>query len=162
VEPADGRGLPSGKFDRCKVVRAMPGHTGGDSVVVPDANVMFTGDMFWNHNVPNLIDADTAAQIASNTILLHDYPATTFVPGHGAVAHTADVRAFHDYLVTLRQSISTAQGKGEHGDALTQSVLARLKPAYSGWDYFDYFAAKNIAQTVAELAGNKRRPVPAL
>ena len=146
---------------RTVIVRVMQGHTGGDSVVVvPDANVVFTGDMFWNHNVPNLIDADTAAQITSNATLLHDYPAATFVPGHGEVAHAADVRAFHDYLVTLRQSITTAQGKGEHGDALTQDVLARLKPTYSGWDYFGYFAAKNIAQTVAELAGNKHRPVP--
>lgn len=156
----DGIELHLGK--RMVIVRVMPGHTGGDSVVVvPDANVVFTGDMFWNHNVPNLIDADTAAQIASNAAFLNDYPAATFVPGHGEVAHAADVRAFHDYLVTLRQSITTARSKGEHGDVLTQDVLAQLKPTYSDWDYFGYLAAKNIAQTVAELAGDKRRPAPA-
>lgn len=147
---------------RTVIVRVMPGHTGGDSVVVvPDANVVFTGDMFWNHNVPNLIDADTAAQIASNAAFLNDYPAATFVPGHGEVARAADVRSFHDYLVRLRQSITTAQGQGEHGDTMTRDVLAQLKPTYGGWDYFDYFAKKNIEQTVAELAGHKPRPVPA-
>lgn len=144
------------------VVRVMPGHTGGDSVVVvPDAQVVFTGDMFWNHNVPNLIDADTTAQIASNAAFVHDYPTATFVPGHGEVGHAADVRAFRDYLVALRQSITAAQAKGDRGEVLQQQVLAQLKVTYGDWDYFKYFAARNIEQTVAEIAGTKRRPVPA-
>src|SRR5215471_5409950 len=42
----------------------FPGHTGGDSVVfVPDANVLFAGDLGWNHHLPNLIDANTLAWI---------------------------------------------------------------------------------------------------
>lgn len=143
------------------VVRVLPGHTGGDSVVVvPDADVVFTGDLFWNHSLPNLIDADTAAQIHTNAVLLHDYPAATFVPGHGEVGHAADVSAFHGYLVALRQAITKAQGKGEQGALLQQDVLSQLKGSYGSWNYFDYFAGKNIAQTVAELAGNKRLPVP--
>lgn len=144
------------------VVRVLPGHTGGDSiVVVPDADVVFTGDLFWNHSLPNLIDADTSAQIQTNAMFLHDYPAATFVPGHGEVGHAADVRAFHGYLLALRQAIKTAQSQGEHGAALQQDVLTRLKDSYGSWNYFDYFAGKNIAQTVAELAGSKRLPVPA-
>ncbi|MCW8806696.1 MAG: MBL fold metallo-hydrolase, partial [Rhodanobacter sp.] len=144
------------------VVRVLPGHTGGDSVVVvPDADVVFTGDLFWNHSLPNLIDADTAAQIHTNAAFLNDYPAATFVPGHGEVGHAADVRAFHGYLVALRQAITTAQGKGEHDALLQRNVLTQLKGSYGSWNYFDYFAGKNIAQTVAELAGSKRRPVPA-
>lgn len=143
------------------VVRVLPGHTGGDSVVVvPDAGVVFTGDLFWNHSLPNLIDADTAAQIHTNALLLHDYPAATFVPGHGEVGHAADVRAFHGYLVALRQAITTVQGKGEHGALLQRNVLTQLKGSYGSWNYFDYFAEKNIAQTVAELASSKRLPVP--
>ena len=146
---------------RTVLVRVLPGHTGGDSaVVVPDANVVFTGDLFWNHSLPNLIDADTAAQIDSNAAFLRDYPTATFVPGHGDIGHAADVRAFRGYLVALRQAITTAQGKGERGTLLLQNVLTRLKGSYGGWNYFDYFAAKNIAQTVEELAGRKRRPVP--
>src|SRR5215831_19922854 len=39
-------------------VRYMLGHTGGDSVVVvPDANVVFGGDLIWQKHLPNLIDA---------------------------------------------------------------------------------------------------------
>ena len=144
------------------VVRVLPGHTGGDSVVVvPDADVVFTGDLFWNHSLPNLIDADTAAQIQTNAEFVHDYPAATFVPGHGEVGHAADVNAFHGYLVALRQAITTAKAQGEQGALLQQKVLAQLKGSYGHWNYFDYFVGKNIAQTVQELAGSKRLPVPA-
>ncbi len=156
-----GQGIELYLGQRKVVVRVMPGHTGGDSVVVvPDADAVFTGDLFWNHCLPNLIDADTAAQMHTNAVLLQDYRDAAFVPGHGEVGHAADVAAFHDYLAALRQAIATAQGKGEQGALLQQSVLAELKSSYGGWNYFDYFAKKNIGQTVDELAGKKRRPVP--
>lgn len=147
--------------ERKVVVRVLPGHTGGDSIVsVPDANVVFTGDLFWNHCLPNLIDADTKAQIASNDIFLKDYPSATFVPGHGEVGKADDVRAFRDYLVTLRKDIVAAHKIGEHGPMLQANVLRQLKQTYGSWNYFDYFARKNIAQTVAELAGTKQVPIP--
>jgi glyoxylase-like metal-dependent hydrolase (beta-lactamase superfamily II) len=142
-------------------VRVLPGHTGGDSVVViPDANVVFTGDLFWNHSLPNLIDADTRAQVHTNAVLLHDYPAATFVPGHGESGQATAVRAFRDYLVTLRDAIATAQSKSEAGNTLQQNVRKQLQAIYGTWNYFDHFIARNIEQTVAELAGTKRRPVP--
>ena len=143
------------------LVRMLPGHTGGDSVVVvPDAHVVFTGDLFWNRSLPNLIDANTSAQIHTNAVFLRDYPNDTFVPGHGDIGKAADVQAFRGYLVALRQTITTAQDKGESGAALQQDVLGQLKGSYGTWNYFDHFAPKNIAQTVAELAGKKHRPEP--
>ena len=42
------------------LLRAFPGHTGGDTVVYdPESNVVFCGDLFWNRTLPNLIDAST-------------------------------------------------------------------------------------------------------
>ncbi len=42
-------------------VQFFAGHTGGDSVVsVPDAGVVFCGDLFWRKTLPNLIDATTS------------------------------------------------------------------------------------------------------
>ena len=144
------------------VVRVLPGHTGGDSiVVVPDAHVVFTGDLFWDHSLPNLVDANTAAQIHTDGVLVRDYPDATFVPGHGPVGHAADVRAFRGYLVALREAITTAEAKGEHGAALQQEVLGTIKARYGGWNFFKYFAARNVAQTIAELAGTKPLPEPA-
>lgn len=146
--------------DRKIIVRTLEGHTGSDStVIVPDANVVFTGDVFWNHTLPNLIDANTREQIASNDTYLLDYPDATFIPGHGEPGKAADVRAFRDYLVTLRKDIAASQQAGKSGDALVDTVLPELKPAYGSWGWFEYFARHNIEQTAAELDGSKRVPV---
>lgn len=147
--------------DRPVRVRTLEGHTGSDStVVIPDANVVFTGDLFWDHTLPNLIDANTAEQIATNDTYLKDYPDATFVPGHGGIGKADDVRAFLGYLATLRADVAAAQAAGKSGDALVDPVLAELQPAYHGWGWFKYFARKNIEQTAAELKGTKRVPIP--
>lgn len=147
--------------DRKIVVRTLEGHTGGDStVIIPDARVVFTGDLFWNHRLPNLIDADTREQIASNDTYLHDYPDATFVPGHGDVGKAADVRAFRDYLDALRKAVAAAQQSGKSDDALVDAVLPKLKASYGGWGWFQHFAPRNIPQTAAELDGSKRVPMP--
>jgi cyclase len=147
--------------DRKVVVQVALGHTGGDSVViVPDAKVVFTGDIFWDHDLPNLIDADTLQQIASDESLLNDYPDASFVPGHGEVGKAADVGAFRDYLVALRKAVSDAQTAGKSGQALDDAALATIKAQYGSWGYFDYFAQHNVEQTDAELSGTKKRPIP--
>jgi hypothetical protein len=117
--------------------------------------------MFWNHSLPNLIDADTQAQIASNDVFLKDYALASFVPGHGEVGKAADVRAFKDYLAALRSAVAAARGtSGTSGSdaAVVEAVLPQLQKTYGGWNYFDYFAKHNIEQTADELAGRKRVP----
>lgn len=147
--------------DRKIIVRTLEGHTGGDStVIIPDAKVVFTGDLFWNHTLPNLIDANTREQIASNDVYLHDYPDATFVPGHGDIGKAADVRAFRDYLDTLRKAVAGARKSGESGDALIEAVLPQLEKKYGDWGWFTHFARRNIEQTAAELKDTKHVPVP--
>ena len=147
--------------DRRVIVKVVQGHTGGDSaVIVPDAKVVFTGDIFWNHDLPNLIDADTAEQIATNEGFMKDYPDATFVPGHGEVGKASDVDAFKGYLMVLRKAVGDARAAGRSSQALTDAVTAAIKPQYGSWGYFDYFAKHNIEQTDQELAGTKQRPVP--
>ena len=142
-------------------VRVLPGHTGGDSVViVPDADVVFAGDLFWDRTLPNLIDANTVKQIATNETLYTDYPKATFVPGHGEAGHADDVRAFRGYLVALRQAVADARAAGKSGKLLMDTVLPLMKQKYGDWGYFDYFAEHNIEQTEAEIDGTKKTPVP--
>jgi cyclase len=143
-------------------VRYMLGHTGGDSVIiVPDANVVFSGDLVWQHHLPNLIDATTDAWIKSVDKLLADHPTATFVSGHGDVATVQDVRDFREYLITLREDVGKAQDAGKQGQELVSAVTAELKDKYGSWGFFDYFVSRNIAQTAAELKGTKKVPVPA-
>jgi glyoxylase-like metal-dependent hydrolase (beta-lactamase superfamily II) len=142
-------------------VRALPGHTGSDSVVVvPDANVVFTGDLFWNATLPNTTDADTAAWVKTDEKLTAEHPTATFVPGHGEVGKASDVTAFRGYLEALRGDVASARGKGLSGEALVAEVRGRLAPRFSAWGFYDHFITPNITQMEAELAGTKRRPVP--
>lgn len=143
-------------------VRYMLGHTGGDSVlIVPDANVVFTGDLVWGKHLPNLIDATTDAWIKSLDELLAEHPAATFVSGHGDVATAQDVRDFRDYLTTLREDVAKAQAEGKSGKDLINTVLPQLKEKYGSWGFFEGFAPRNIQQTAAELKGEKKVPVAA-
>ena len=137
----------------------FPGHTGGDSAVyIPDANVVFMGDLGWNQRIPNLIDATTSSWIETLDKITTLHPSATFIPGHGDVATAENMKAFRDYLAALRASIQKAQGAGQSGDALTQAVLADLKPKYGAWPGFERLGPLNIQQTAAELAGTKKVP----
>jgi len=74
--------------------------TGGDSVVrIPDAHVVFCGDMLWKKHVPNPIEA-------------------TWVPGHGHVANAEDVVTLQKYLADLRAAVRREQAAGKSGDAV--------------------------------------------
>src|SRR6266852_8252744 len=138
-------------------VRYMLGHTGGDSVVtVPDADVVFGGDLIWQKHLPNLIDATTDAWVKSLEDLLAQHPSATFVSGHGDVATPQDVKDFHDYLVALREAVAKAQGEGKSGQELMNAVLPQLQEKYGTWGFFKGFSTHNIQQTVAELKGEKK------
>jgi cyclase len=143
-------------------VRSLPGHTGGDSiVVVPDAKVAFLGDLFWRHMLPTLIDASTKPWVETlDAIAAMNEPGYTFVPGHGDVGNVDDVAAFRDYLTTLRTLVAEARTQGKAGDALAQSIVPRLKEKFGQWEFAEPVAKNNILETDAELNGTKRVPQP--
>lgn len=153
--------------ERIVQVRHVPGHTGGDSVViVPRAkddtvDIVFGGDTIWQKHVPNLIDASTVPWIQTLDKLLTEHPAATFVPGHGELATANDVRDFRNYIATLRRDIAKAERDGKAGPKLVKAVKAELGGAYGRWGFFDYFIEHSIEETVAELNGKKKLPAPA-
>jgi len=148
--------------NRHLIVRVLPGHTGGDSIVqIPDANITFCGDLFWRKTLPNLIDATTSRWMGSlNTI--QDYDTSgTYVPGHGDVGTMADVAAFQDYISDLRKWTASAIKDGKAGDALLSVVMPELQEKYGTWSFFSYFAKRNVQDMAAEIRGDKRVPEPA-
>jgi len=143
------------------VVRYYAGHTGGDSVVsVPDAHVVFCGDMLWKDHIPNLIDATTEAWVKSLDAMPSDYGPSTWVPGHGGVAKAEDVATFRKYLADLRASISRERSSGKSNDAIVKALLPGLQSKYGKWGFFNDYAKADIEQTADELAGEKKLPTP--
>ncbi|MGC1418307.1 MAG: MBL fold metallo-hydrolase, partial [Candidatus Acidiferrum sp.] len=130
------------------LVRSFPGHTGGDSVVIiPDAQVVFTGDLFWKKTLPNLIDGTTDKWAESDAKLAAEWPKAAFVSGHGDVGTADDVLEFRGYLLDLRAMLSQPVKDGLMGDALVNAVLPGLKEKYGAWDFFEHFARRNIIDT---------------
>jgi cyclase len=140
-------------------VRFFAGHTGGDSVVfIPDAAVVFGGDLFWCRTLPNLIDATTASWIPTLDTISSEAPAAAFVPGHGDVGKVSDVKAFRAYLADLRQWVAGPVQEGKSGDALVNVILPKLTEKYGKWSFFEDFAKPDILHTGAELRGDKKIP----
>ncbi len=150
-------------------VNYMQGHTGGDSMVsIPDAGVVFCGDLFWKKTLPNLIDATTSdwvATLAQFTDQPKEYMtnsglqrANVFVPGHGDVGNVEDVAEFQGYLVWLRGAARKAVDSGKQGDALVTAVMPELTTQYGNWAFFQDFSRSNILDMGAELKGTKRVP----
>ena len=151
------------------VVTFFEGHTGGDSVVsIPDASVVFCGDLFWRKTLPNLIDATTSAWISSlsdlEAITTQAVPteeasrAAVFVPGHGDVGTTSDVRDFQKYLQYLHDVTKPLVDENKSDDDLVNAVLPELTKTYGTWDFFKDFSRSDITDTAAELRGSKRVP----
>jgi cyclase len=135
------------------VLFTLPGHTGGDVLAyVPDANVVFTGDMSWRKTLPNLVDATVSDWIPSLDKLLNDYPTARFVPGHGEVASAQDVREFRDYLDDLRTRVKQAIGDGLTLDQAKERL--KLPEKYKGFA-FQNFATPNVEDMYKELTGTK-------
>ena len=143
------------------LVRSFPGHTGGDSVVtVPDAQVVFCGDLFWRKTLPNLIDASTDKWMTTLAKITGGSEQAVFVPGHGDVGRAADVQEFGGYLEALRTMAAQPVKDGFTGDALVNAVLPNLKQKYGSWNLFEYFARPNVLDMARELRGDKKIPQP--
>jgi glyoxylase-like metal-dependent hydrolase (beta-lactamase superfamily II) len=145
------------------VVRTVLGHTGGDlTISVPDAKVLFTGDMLWRRIAPNLIDGSVKEWTATDLDFTHISASaqTRFVPGHGDVADAKDVAEFRGYLLDLKRLVGEGRKAGLKNDALVQNVAPKLRALHSDWTISDRAIAAEVRYMDQELAGTKKRPVP--
>jgi glyoxylase-like metal-dependent hydrolase (beta-lactamase superfamily II) len=145
------------------VVRTVLGHTGGDlTIFVPDAKVLFTGDMLWRKVAPNLIDGSVREWAATDAdfAAMPDAAHVRFVPGHGDIADVKDVAEFRGYLLDLKRLVAEGRRAGLEGEALAASVAPKVKALHPDWTISERAAAAEIRYMDQELAGTKRRPVP--
>ncbi len=144
-------------------VRMERGHTGGDLVVsIPDAKVLFCGDLLWRRFAPNIIDGTVPLWIATDRSFaaLPGAAAMAFVPGHGDVANAQDVTDFATYLTDLTSLVRAEQRHGLKDKALVDAVLPKLKASYPDWIAVDRGGPREVGFMAAELKGTKRVPIP--
>jgi cyclase len=136
------------------VLFTLPGHTGGDVLAyVPDANVVFTGDLGWSVTLPNLVDATVNDWIPTLDKVLAQYPTAKFVPGHGNVAAAGDIKDFRDYLDNLRARVRQGIADKLTLDQAKQQL--KLPDKYKTFA-FQSFATPNVEDMYKELTGTKQ------
>jgi cyclase len=136
------------------VLSTLPGHTGGDVFAyVPDANVVFTGDLGWSKTLPNLVDATVNDWIPTLDKILNQHPTARFIPGHGNVADASEIKDFRDYLDDLRRRVKQGIADGLTGD---QAKLQLKLPEKYKEFAFQNFATPNVEDMYKELKGTKQ------
>ena len=80
------------------------------------------------------------------------YPSATFVPGHGNVALTSDIRDFRDYLADLRVRVKQGIADGLTIDRAKEEL--KLPQKYKSFA-FQNFATPNVEDMYKELKGTK-------
>ncbi|HEX8256731.1 MAG TPA: MBL fold metallo-hydrolase [Allosphingosinicella sp.] len=103
------------------------GHTDGDlSVYFPKADVLQTGDTWWNGQYP-FVDyvggggIDGAIEAANRNIAMAK-GTTLVIPGHGPVGGRAELIEFRDMLVAVRTKVAALKRSGL---SLEQAVEAK-------------------------------------
>jgi glyoxylase-like metal-dependent hydrolase (beta-lactamase superfamily II) len=107
-------------------------HTDSDiSVHFVDADILLTGDTFWNGAYP-FIDYSTGGSLdgqirAAETNLATATGKTVVVPGHGPVGRRADLTMFRDVLVEIREKVLALK---QEGLSLPEIVAAKPSSRY--------------------------------
>jgi glyoxylase-like metal-dependent hydrolase (beta-lactamase superfamily II) len=126
--------------DRGVLLVPRRGHTESDlSVEVPEASVVFCGDLVWNAMFPNYVDA-IPSRLSSEVRIMRLLAATTYVPGHGPLA---DAAAIDGYLSVLDSVEASARSALERGISAEDAGSAYSLPTgFEDWTLFspNYFA----------------------
>jgi cyclase len=89
-----------------------PAHTSGDAIVhVPDANVVFTGDLLFSRGTPIAWAGPLSNWVAACDRIIELAP-TVVVPGHGPVSTLAEVRDCREYLSMIEREATARHASG--------------------------------------------------
>ena len=134
-------------------IRHLPGaHTDGDSVVVfEQANVVATGDLFFNGMYP-YIDVNAGGSVGGviadiDRMLGWMDDKTVVIPGHGAVTDKALLERYRDMLATARDKVRELIDAGK-----TLEQIQAMHPTASldaTWNRLGN--AKDVRRFVGEL-----------
>jgi glyoxylase-like metal-dependent hydrolase (beta-lactamase superfamily II) len=147
VPPAPAAALPVVTFDdgvtlhwngeEIAVEHVDPAHTDGDALVwFRKAGVVHTGDTYVSAAFP-FVDVSSGGSLAgiiasADRVLAAAGPATKIVPGHGALSNAAELTAWREMLVVVRDRVKAALAAGKSLEAYqAERPLADLEDRYA-------------------------------
>ena len=143
--------------DRPVTLREVgPAHTRGDVIVhLPDAGVVFTGDILFSNGHPLVWAGPVSSWIAAIDAILA-YEPRVVVPGHGPLCGPEVVARQRDYFVWLKRE---ATARFEAGMSALDAALDLDLSPWEGWGDAERVAA-NVAAVYRELRGVGKAPLP--
>ena len=133
-------------------------HSPSDSVVlVPDARVVFCGDLLFAQATPIMWHGPPAAWMAAIDAITA-LPADTFVSGHGVLSSRTELAALHRYWSWLADGVATHHAAGRSvGETVRRLAAAPEFAAFCDWDSPERLYV-NVATTARRLDG--KGPMP--
>lgn len=137
-----GRDLRVGDRD-VRLLELGPAHTAGDAIAwVPDARVVFTGDILFVDGTPIMWEGPVSNWLRACERIL-ELDARVIVPGHGPVTDAGGVRDVQRYLAYVRDEARTRFDAGMDPDAAADDIDLS--------DFRDWGDAERIAVNVFTL-----------
>lgn len=122
---------------RAELIEVGPAHTPGDAFVfVPDARVVFAGDLLFVGATPVMWAGPVANWTAALDLLL-ELEADIYVPGHGPVTEAEGVRTVRRYWEWLEPAARERFGRGLTVDQAARDLLWRNEfqdREFAEWD----------------------------
>ena len=136
------------------VISLGGGHTHSDSIVsVPDAGVIFAGDLVTVGAHPYLPDGDPGEWECIIQALSHMKPSVV-VPGHGATSGINALSAMHDYLGAIANTVmdKLLYRITDECELDTQISMLPAPALFADWQFASFFAA-NLRFVYRRLQG---------
>ena len=132
-----------------RIVHAGPAHTPGDSFVwLPDAKVVFAGDIVFTERLLGVLEMSNSAGWMASFEAIEALDPEHVVPGHGDPTTLAQAKAdTYDYLANLREKIRAHIDEG--GDIIGSVDVDQS--AFSHLENFDTLAKRNAQQVFTEM-----------
>ena len=125
------------------LIELGPAHTHGDAIAhVPDANVVFTGDLLFIEGTPMMWAGPVANWLAACDRII-ELGARTIVPGHGPVTDESGVRDVQRYLTYVRDQAAQRFEAGMDETAAADDIDLS--------DFRDWGDPERIAVNVATI-----------
>jgi glyoxylase-like metal-dependent hydrolase (beta-lactamase superfamily II) len=137
-----------------RLVEVGPAHTAGDAIVhVPDAGVVFTGDILFIGGTPIMWQGPVANWLRACDRIL-ELQAPTLVPGHGPITDATGVEDVRRYLTHIRDEARARFDAGMDAEAAADDIDIS--------DFADWNDRERIAVNVETLYRefDPLRPVP--
>ena len=146
---------------KVELIEVGPAHTPGDAIAwVPDARVVFAGDIVFNGVAPIMWAGPVSNWIAALERIEALEPEVV-LGGHGPPCGLAEVRALREHWTWLAEEVAAAgdEGRGELAERLVLSEHWR-ESAWSGWGYPERTLV-NVAR-IAATSGADPKPLSTL